>query len=74
MKNMLKHIRIIVAAILAILVLIVVLQNLETVETPILFWTIPMPRAVLIFVAMLMGFAAGILTAGWLRRNKKKEK
>ena len=52
------------AAILAILVLIIVLQNTENVETRILFTTITMPRAALLFGTLVIGFAVGVLTAG----------
>ena len=44
------------------------------VETKLLLVTITMPRAVLLFVTLLVGFALGLITATWLsRRPPKKE-
>lgn len=60
-------------AILALLVLIVVLQNTQSVDTRILFMTITMPRAALLFGALVIGFVIGIFTAGKLF-SKKKDK
>ena len=56
--------KILIAAALAILVLIVVLQNTQTVETKLLFFTVTMPRAALLFGTLIVGFAIGVLTAG----------
>ena len=55
--------KLIVAAVLAVLVLIVVLQNTEAVETRILFVTLTMPRAALLFGALIVGFVLGLLTS-----------
>ncbi len=66
-----KKIQIAAAAIVAILVLIIVLQNRETVETEVLFATISMPRAAMLFGTLLVGFGVGLLTAGWLKRKSK---
>jgi len=63
-----KTARLIVLSVLAVLVVVVVLQNTEAVETKILFMTVTMPRAVLLFITATLGFAAGILTAlVWMR-------
>lgn len=58
-----KNARIIVAAIIAILVIIVVLQNLDQAPTRILFFTISMPRALLLFITLATGFVLGLLFA-----------
>ena len=55
--------------ILAILGVIIILQNMETVETQLLFFTIPMPRAVLLMVTTLIGFALGILVSFFFQRK-----
>jgi uncharacterized integral membrane protein len=47
-------------AIIALLVLIIVLQNTESVRTDLLFVSITMPRAVLLFVTFLIGFLLGL--------------
>ena len=60
-------------ALLALVVLIVVLQNTESVNTRILFVTITMPRAALLFGALVVGFVVGLFTAGKLMGRKKKE-
>ncbi len=65
-----KRLRLILALVLAVLVAIVVLQNTESVETNILFAKIIMPRAVLLFTTVLVGFALGVLTSLiWLRKR-----
>lgn len=52
-----------IIAILAALTVVIVLQNLERVDTRILFFTISMPRALLLTLTALAGFAVGMLTA-----------
>lgn len=66
-------IKIIVIAVLALLVLIIVLQNTQSVDTRILFMTITMPRAALLFGALVVGFVIGIYTAGRLFSAKKEK-
>lgn len=51
-----------------IIVAIVVIQNTEQVQTRILFMTITMPRAVLLFITAALGFGAGLLIG--IRRTK----
>ncbi|MEM7316988.1 MAG: LapA family protein [Planctomycetota bacterium] len=52
----------------AIVLLIIVLQNTEVVETKLLFVTLSMPRAVLLFSTTAIGFVLGLLT----RFSRKK--
>jgi len=47
-------------AIIALLVVIIVLQNTESVRTDLLFVSITMPRAVLLFVTFVIGFLLGL--------------
>ena len=56
-----RNLKIIVASILAILVAIMVVQNREPVTTHLLFATIVMPHAVLLFITAAAGFALGAL-------------
>jgi len=63
--------KLIVILVLAIFCIVVVLQNTQAVETRILFVTITMPRAILLFLASLVGFVAGIILALGLSRRKK---
>ena len=60
--------------ILTILGVIIILQNMETVETRLLFFTIPMPRAVLLMVTTLIGFALGILVSFFFQRKEQPRK
>lgn len=57
--------------VLALLGMIIVLQNTETVETRLLFWSISMPRAVLLLGTSLIGFAAGIVTSLFLGKEER---
>lgn len=59
-------------ALLALVVLIVVLQNTQTVDTRVLFMTVSMPRAALLFGALVVGFILGIFAAGRLIGRRKK--
>lgn len=64
--------KVILLAVVGLLVLIVVLQNTQAVETRLLFLTVTMPRAVLLFGTLLVGFALGVLTAGRIARKPKQ--
>lgn len=52
----------IVVAILALLAVIVIFQNTESVQTRILFFSIDMPRALLLISTLIVGFVVGIFT------------
>jgi len=69
---MLNKIKIIAAAIVALLVLIIVLQNTESVDTKLLFVTMTMPRAALLFGTLTIGFVLGVLCCSWLTRYRSK--
>ena len=56
-------IKLVVAGVAALLLLIVIIQNTEHVNTRVLFWTFNMPRVVLLFLAMVIGFALGMTAA-----------
>lgn len=61
--------------VLALVTFILILQNAKQQEVVLLFWPITMPLAALLFVAMLLGFAIGILVSGRMlfkRRNVDK--
>ena len=58
-----KRFKMISIAVLAVLGVIIILQNTEQVETKILFFSITMPRAILLMGTTLIGFALGILVA-----------
>lgn len=62
-----------VSLVLVFLVIIIVLQNTEPVETRILFATVIMSRAVLLFTATLIGFFLGVLFSLAFSRKMKTE-
>ena len=71
MAGYLRTAKAITIALLAILVLIIVLQNTEQVETKLLFVSVSMPRAALLFGTLVVGFALGALTGGRLLARGK---
>jgi uncharacterized integral membrane protein len=66
------NLKIIVALILAILVAIVVVQNREPVTTHLLFATIVMPHAVLLFITAAAAFALGALLTWSLSTTRRQ--
>jgi len=56
-----RNLKIIVASILTILVAIMVVQNREPVATHLLFATVVIPHAILLFITAAAGFALGVL-------------
>jgi uncharacterized integral membrane protein len=56
-----RNLKLISASILAILVAIIVLQNRKPVATHLLFGTVVMPHAILLFITAAAGFALGAL-------------
>ena len=65
--------KLVITAVLALLVLIVILQNTTPVETKVLFFTLTMPRAVLLIGTTLIGFLLGVLVALRMAKHKKPE-
>lgn len=69
-----KNAKTILIAVAALLGIIIILQNTESVQTNILFMAITMPRAVLLFVTLLLGVIIGVLSSFWFGRKKKTDK
>jgi len=69
MKNKLKLVGI---ACLVVIVVIVVFQNTQIVETKLLFFTVTMPNAALLFGTLIIGFATGVLTASRIVSSAKR--
>jgi uncharacterized integral membrane protein len=67
-----RNLKIIIASILAIIVAIMVIQNREPVATHLLFATVVMPHAVLIFITAVAGFVLGILLALSVNTKRKQ--
>ncbi len=68
-----QNVRKIGLIVLIILAVILVLQNTGSVKTHVLFATIEMPQAVLLFVILALGFGAGLLANTWIALQRKKE-
>ena len=64
------QIRIIVILIIAIAVLVFVFQNREPVQTKFLVFEATMPRAIVILMTAVVGFAAGVLVARFSGRKQ----
>ena len=64
LKGTVNKMKVVGIAVVALLVVIVVLQNTQSVETKLLFLTVTMPNAALLFGTLVIGFAIGVLTAG----------
>lgn len=64
LKGTMNKLKLVAIAVISLVVLIVVLQNTQAVETNLLFLTVTMPRAALLFGTLVIGFAIGVLTAG----------
>lgn len=66
----LPKIKLAILVILAVLAVILILQNTQAVVTRLLFVTVSMPLAALLVLTLVVGFAAGVLTA--MKVNKPK--
>jgi uncharacterized integral membrane protein len=64
LKGTMNKLKLVAIAVISLMVLIVVLQNTQAVETNLLFLTVTMPNAALLFGTLIIGFAIGVLTAG----------
>jgi uncharacterized integral membrane protein len=67
-----QRFKLISIGILVVLGIIIILQNTQQVETKILFMSITMPRAILLMVTTLIGFALGVLVSFFFQRKEKK--
>lgn len=65
------RLKLVVGLILVVLAIIVVLQNTMPVETKILFITLTLPRALLLFLTLLVGIVLGILIALHFLKKKR---
>lgn len=68
---MMERAKLIGIVVVVLLTVIVVLQNIETVDTKILFLTLSMPRAALLFGTLAIGFVAGILVGNRFGISRK---
>jgi len=59
----LKPWKVVTLVVLILIAVVIVLQNTEMVETRLLFFSLTMPRAVLLLVATTIGFALGLVVS-----------
>jgi len=66
-----KKVKLVAIVIASVVALIVVLQNTEVTPARILFWDLPMSRALLLILTFVLGFVVGVLVAGNFLRKKR---
>lgn len=66
------RLKLVIALVLTVLVLVVLVQNTDTVETRLLFATVTMPRAMLLFGTLLIGFVLGLLLSFSLSKKPRE--
>ena len=59
--------RLILTAVLVFLVVVFAFQNAQVVEVKFLFWSLALPRSLLILVVLVIGLAAGWFLRGAIR-------
>jgi uncharacterized integral membrane protein len=67
-----RNLKLVTASLLAILVAIIVVQNREPVATHVLFATVMMPHAILLFITAAAGFALGVILTLSLSTKRKQ--
>jgi uncharacterized integral membrane protein len=72
LKGTISKLKIVGIAVIVLMAVIVVLQNTQAVETKLLFLTVTMPNAALLFGTLIIGFAIGVLTAGHIMSSAKR--
>jgi uncharacterized integral membrane protein len=72
LKETMNKLKFVAIAVIASFAVIVVLQNTQAVETKLLFLTLTLPNAVLLFGTLIIGFALGVFTAGYIVSSAKR--
>jgi uncharacterized integral membrane protein len=73
LEEMMNKLKVIAIAALTFIVVFVVFQNTQAVETRVLFLTLTLPNAALLFGTLIIGFAIGVLTAGHIVSSAKRQ-
>jgi len=68
-----NKLKVVAIAVLTFVVVFVVFQNTQAVETRVLFLTLTLPNAALLFGTLIIGFAIGVLTAGHIVSSAKRQ-
>jgi uncharacterized integral membrane protein len=71
LKGTMNKLKVAAIAVITLVVVVVVLQNTQAVDTKLLFFTVTMPNAALLFGSLSIGFAVGVLTAGHIVSTAK---
>lgn len=66
-----KKVKLAAIVIVLVVALILVLQNTEVTPVRILFWDLPMSRALLLILTFVLGFVGGVLVASNFLRQKR---
>ncbi|MBN1912260.1 MAG: LapA family protein [Pirellulales bacterium] len=72
LKGTTDKLKLVAVAVIVLIVVVVVLQNTQPVQTQLLFFTVTMPNAALLFGTLISGFAIGVLTAGHIVARAKR--
>ena len=72
LKETMNKLKFVAIAVVALFAVIVVLQNTQAVETKLLFLTLTLPNAALLFGTLIIGFAIGVFTAGYIVSSAKR--
>jgi uncharacterized integral membrane protein len=73
LEEMMNKLKVVAIAVLTFVVVFVVFQNTQAVETRVLFVTLTLPNAALLFGTLIIGFAIGVLTAGHIVSSAKRQ-
>ena len=71
-KPIVKQPKFIATVVALALVAIVILQNTGSTDVKVLFWTVSLPRWILLSLVFASGAAAGVLIPRWRRRRKQR--
>lgn len=79
MEAIIPKLKLVALLVLAVLAIVLIFQNTQAVVTRLLFVTLSMPLAALLALALLIGFAGGLLVAlkvgkGRARRHADRER
>lgn len=69
-----NKVKLVAIAVFVVLAVIVIVQNRQVAETKLLFVTLTMPNAALLFGVLVIGFAIGVLTAGRIVSSAKRRR
>ena len=72
LKGKMNKLKLAAIAVISLVAVIVVFQNTQAVETQLLFLTLTLPNAALLFGTLIIGFAIGVLTAGHIVSRAKR--